>query len=86
MSDIDFLRPNTVTPQGRVASHDVTRYGLHRICIEQGVSRPDADLWIGIIPDGFEVLANYVDEKLVGNQHLFSLWIFCKPAKGDDHV
>jgi hypothetical protein len=65
---------------GNVTQHDVTRFGLHRILIELGNESPEVALWTGLIPEDFQVLAQYV---FSNDAHLplYFLWIFCKVRK-----
>jgi hypothetical protein len=78
MGEPGFLRANTVTPLGSISVHEVTPYGLHRIRIELGLSRPDPGLWTGLVPETHKVLLWHIDEQPVGGLVMYSLWIYCK--------
>jgi hypothetical protein len=78
MDDPGWLRANTVTPLGRVTLHEVTQYGLHRIRVELGLDRPNAELWLRLVPDEYKVMSWHVDEEMVGDLAMWSLWMYVK--------
>ena len=46
---VDFLPAGTRTGKGWIAKHDITRYGLGRLCIEQQDSMPDIATWMDVV-------------------------------------
>jgi hypothetical protein len=79
---IDFLSEGTRTPEGHVASHTVSRFGLHAICIERGGAYPDRETWLALIPKDMRVQLTDLRESHTEGLFLGYLWIWCKKMEG----
>lgn len=63
--------------KGRVMSHDVTRYGLHRMAVELADGYPDLDTWVRMLPAGTR-LAHYDYTEKAGLVFVGYLWLYWK--------
>lgn len=67
----------TISGEGTVVRHDITRYGLRRLCVMCREKYPDIELWLGVLPKGAEALLyRYVEKKTSGvvSQYLWIYW------------
>jgi hypothetical protein len=46
---IDFWQTGTQTPQGEIVFHDLTEYGLGRLCVELPGRWPDLETWLDVL-------------------------------------
>lgn len=69
-----------ITNEGVVIFKDVTRHGLHRLCIEDVNHYPDLELWSEFVSTKHPVQKWLHDyrERMVANILVCHLWIFWK--------
>jgi hypothetical protein len=67
----------TIKGQGAVVRHDVTHYGLHRLCIALAGRYPDLELWCEMIK-GRELKLHDYAERIVVNVCQCYLWLYWK--------
>lgn len=78
---MDELTPRvktTITNQGTVVLHDVTRKGLHRLKVELNNEYPNLELWRGLLPKEHRYISCMTEEKLIPTGFVGTLWIFYK--------
>lgn len=69
----------TITGEGTVIQHDVTRKGLHRLKIEVQGKYPTLETWSNMLPKEARQMACWTEERLVaGSGFVGVLWIFYK--------
>lgn len=66
----------TITGEGTVVRHDVSRYGLHTLVIAVQGKYPDIEVWLEMVK-GHAVLHHY-SEKIVAHVFTGYLWIWWK--------
>ncbi len=67
----------SIQGEGRVVFHDVTRYGLHRLCIETSRKYPDLEIWSELLKD--KDLRGYrYTERITCDVFLGYLWFYFK--------
>lgn len=72
-----MLLGTVITGEGTVVFDDVTRFGLHRTCIEVMGKYPDLELWQTLF-EGKRVLATRYAEKIMANVFVGHLWFYWK--------
>lgn len=75
----------TITGQGTVVLHDVTRKGLHRLKVERSNDYPNFDTWRGLLPKEHRYIACMTEEKPDPHGWIGTLWIFYK-MNGEDNA
>lgn len=78
---MDELTPRvktTITGQGTVVLHDVTRKGLRRLKVELNNEYPNLELWRGLLPKEHRYISCMTEEKLIPTGFVGTLWIFYK--------
>jgi hypothetical protein len=86
---IETMTSHDLTPRvktvlqghGAVIFHDVTRYGLHRMCVAQFNQYPDLEPWLAMIEKA-RVLAHRYVEKETAGVFIGYLWIYFKEGEG----
>jgi len=68
----------TITGEGTVVLHDVTRKGLHRLKVERSNEYPNLELWRGLLPKDHHYMACMTEEKLNPTGYVGVLWIYYK--------
>jgi len=68
----------TITGEGKVVFHDVTRYGLHRLCVEVTGKYPDVEVWLEMLKDMNVRLIRYTEKITVGDLFIGYLWFYFK--------
>ncbi len=66
-----------ITGEGRVAFHDITRFGLHRLCIEASGKYPDLETWSQMLK-GMDLRGHRYTERETCGAFLCYLWIYFK--------
>jgi hypothetical protein len=67
-----------LTGNGIVISHDVTRFGLHRMKVERAGGYPSLEAWCAWIEMvGGKVATHYLEEQ-AGREFIGCLWLFWK--------
>lgn len=74
----------TITGEGTVVLHDVTRKGLHRLKVERNGEYPDLDVWRKLLPKEHRYLGCMTDEQLNPTGYVGILWIYYKMNGADD--
>ncbi len=78
---VEFLLPGTRTASGDVVQHDITRFGLGRLCIEQSERYPDVITWHEVVrAKRVHVLLYSYGERLTRAGMVGRLWIYYKVA------
>lgn len=73
------MRVGTViTGEGKVVFHDVTRYGLHRLCVETAGKYPDVEVWLEMLKAYRVKSIRYTEKITVGNLFFGYLWFYFK--------
>lgn len=62
---------------GAVVFHDVTRYGLHRMCVGQYGQYPELEPWLEMVRDVRVLMHRYV-EKVEAGVFIGYLWLYWK--------
>ena len=79
------LRPSVgtaITGQGSVCFHDVTVYGLHRMCVETKGKYPDVETWLKLLEDReYEIKLIRYTEKLNDVGFYGYLWFYWKEGE-----
>ena len=65
-----------ITGEGKVVFRDVTRYGLHRMCVETVGKYPDVETWMELLKDR-DVKAIRYTEKMTA-VFVGYLWFYWK--------
>jgi len=66
-----------IAGHGQVVFRDVTRYGLHRLCVMQAGQYPDETVWVTLVRC-CEVLAVRYTERIMAGVFTGFLWIYWK--------
>lgn len=77
------LKPKVGTSiqgEGRIVFHDVTRYELHRLCVETIEKYPDVETWMELLKDWNVQEVRYT-EKIVAGALFGYLWFYFKEAE-----
>lgn len=72
-----MLLGTVIRGEGKVIFDDVTRYGLHRTCIEATDKYPDVELWLTLF-DGKRVLLTRYTERIMASVFVGYLWFYWK--------
>jgi len=78
---MDELTPRvktTITNEGTVVLHDVTRMGLHRLKVERLNDYPNFELWRGMLPKEHRYIACSTEETGTPAGFVCILWIYYK--------
>lgn len=78
MSELTPRVKTSITGEGTVVQHDVTRMGLHRLKVERNNEYPNLKLWRGMLPKQHRYIACMTEEKLNPTGFVGTLWIFYK--------
>lgn len=76
---MDELNPRVgtaLTGEGTVVFRDVTRFGLHRMCVECAMKYPDVEAWCEMV--GAPVKLMRYTERMRGPVLFGYLWLFWK--------
>lgn len=63
---------------GAVVFRDLTRYGLHRMCIAQYQQYPDLETWLELLDENAKPLGHRYTEKIVNHVFVGYLWLYWK--------
>jgi hypothetical protein len=66
-----------ITGEGAVVFRDVTRHGLHRMCVAVRGKYPDVEIWMELLKD-VDVLKTRYTEKMTVGQLVGYLWFYWK--------
>lgn len=66
-----------ITHEGKMISHEVSRYGLHRLCVAVEGKYPDVELWLEML-GGVSVKRIRYDEKVTLGVFVGYLWFYFK--------
>lgn len=68
-----------ITNEGKVVRHDVTRYGLHRMCVAVKDKYPDVETWFELLKNKplIKIKTRYA-EKIVAGVFIGYLWFYWK--------
>lgn len=78
---VDFLPSGTRTASGDVVHHDITRYGLGRLCVEMPDRYPDISTWYEAVRNKqVKVLLYGYADRLTRAGMVGRLWIYYKKA------
>lgn len=69
----------TIKGEGRIAFHDVTWSGLHRLCVETMDKYPDVEMWMELLKDK-DVQSTRYTERIVAGAFIGYLWFYFKEA------
>lgn len=78
MSELSPRVKTTITGQGTVVLHDITRKGLHRLKVERANDYPDLDTWRKMLPKEHRYLGCMTNEQLNPTGFIGTLWIYYK--------
>ena len=78
MTELTPRVKTTITGEGTVVLHDVTRRGLHRLKVERSDEYPNYELWKGMLPKDIRFIGSMADEALTPTGFVGILWIFYK--------
>jgi hypothetical protein len=80
MPDLQPSAKTTIRGEGGVVFRDVTRYGLHRMCVAAYRKYPDLEVWAGMLPRGADIegAACRYAEKIVSDVFVGYLWLYWK--------
>lgn len=67
----------TITGEGSVVAHRVSRCDLHTVVIAVNGKYPDIELWLEMLI-GKDVVLHHYSEKIVANVFTGYLWLFWK--------
>lgn len=68
----------TITGEGTVVLHDVTRKGLHRLKVERSGEYPDFEIWKGMLPKDIRLVGSWAEEVMTPNGFTGVMWIYYK--------
>lgn len=69
----------TITGEGTVVHHDVTRKGLYRLKVECQNKYPTVETWSAMLPTEARQMACWTEDRMVaGSGFIGVLWIFYK--------
>lgn len=80
--DERLLQVGTViTGEGKVVSHEVSRYGLHRLCVAVEGKYPDVEVWLDLLnaPRVNVRLIHYTEKVSLG-VFVGYLWFYFKES------
>lgn len=66
-----------ITGEGKVVFHDVTMYGLHRMCVGVAGKYPDVEIWLELLRDVHVMKTRYT-EKMTVSVFVGYLWFYWK--------
>ena len=79
------LRPRVKTAiqgEGSVVHHDITPYGLCRMCVASYHKYPDLETWCGMLPEDAALLGHrYVEKITLEVVFIGYLWIYYKNGR-----
>lgn len=80
MNELSPRVNTTITGEGTVVQHDVTRKGLYRLKVELQNKYPTLETWSNMLPKDARQIACWTEERLVsaGAGFIGVLWIFYK--------
>lgn len=67
-----------ITNEGRVVENDVTRYGLHRLCVEVAGKYPDVEVWLELLNEVSVKRIRYAEKITFGDLFIGYLWFYFK--------
>lgn len=68
----------TITGEGRVVFHDISRCGLHRMCVETEGKYPDWEVWAELLKTYDIRGMRYTEKETILVAFLGYLWIYFK--------
>lgn len=79
---VNELRPRVgtiIANHGRVVSHEVSRYGLHRMRVTMINQYPDLQTWAGLLPEAaFDILHRYTESAMRTGDLICNLDLYWK--------
>lgn len=72
----------SIRGEGRVVRHDVTLYGLHRLCISLIGKYPDLETWCELLKDR-DLLIHRYTERIVAHVCECFLWLYWKEGANE---
>lgn len=69
----------SIRGEGRVVFHDVTRFGLHRMCVETREQYPDVETWLTLLEEReYEIKLIRYTERVKDTGFFGYLWFYWK--------
>ena len=68
-----------ITGEGKVVTHEMSRYGLHRLCVAVEGKYPDVEVWLDLLSDVNVKLIRYAEKVSLGVFVGF-LWFYFKES------
>lgn len=72
----------SIKDEGTVVFHDVTRYGLRRMCVASYSKYPSLETWLDLLPkDAQPQLYRYTEKVTAESVFIGYLWIYYKQGR-----
>ncbi len=78
-SEIKPAVGTSITGEGKVVYHDISRCDLHRMCVETAGKYPDVEIWMDMLKDKDVRGCRYTERETCG-AFLGYLWFYWKEA------